>query len=310
MTSTALPSASAPAPAAVETPRAPRGARLRRVLNRTTLNVVLVAIGLLWLLPTVGLLVTSFRTNTDYFSSGWWQGLTHPAALTIQAYKDIIHSSGLVNALVTTVLITVPATLLVVLIASLAAYSLVFLRWRGRDWVFILLVALMVVPLQMALIPVATMYKWIHDTLGLQLFGTVAGVVIYHVAFGLPFAIFLMRNFYAGIPKDLLEAARIDGAGEWMMFRRIVLPLGKPALASLAIFQFLWVWNDLLVSLVFNSGNPNQPFTVFIFSQIRQFGANIEFFSTASFISMVIPLAVFFAFQRSFVRGVLAGAVK
>jgi len=289
---------------------APRGARVRRVFNRSLVNVVLLAIGLLWLVPTVGLFVTSFRTNTDYYASGWWQAVAHPVTMTVQGYKDLVHSSGLINAVTTTVLITVPATVLVVLFASLAAYALVFLRWRGRDAVFLLLVALMVVPLQMALIPVATMYKWIHDNLGLQLFGTVTGVVIYHVAFGLPFAIFLMRNFYAGIPKDLLEAARIDGAGEWLMFRRIVLPLGRPALASLAIFQFLWVWNDLLVALVFNSGNPNQPFTVFIFSQIRQFGANIEFFATASFISMVIPLVVFFAFQRSFVRGVLAGAVK
>lgn len=313
MTVTAVP-AQTPSPvepaAATVAPAAPRGARLRRVFNRSLLNVVLIAVALLWLLPTVGLLVTSFRTNQDYFSSGWWQGLAHPASLTIDAYRSIVRSNGLIQAVLTTVEITVPATILVVLIASLAAYALVFLRWRGRDFVFILMVALMVVPLQMALIPVATMYKWIHDNLGLQLFGTVAGVVIYHVAFGLPFAIFLMRNFYAGIPKDLLEAARIDGAGEWMMFRRIVLPLGRPALASLAIFQFLWVWNDLLVALVFNSGNPNQPFTVFIFSQIRQFGANIEFFSTASFISMVLPLVVFFAFQRSFVRGVLAGAVK
>jgi alpha-glucoside transport system permease protein len=170
--------------------------------------------------------------------------------------------------------------------------------------VFVGIVALMVVPLQMALIPVASLYR------GLGLFGTIPGVVIFHVAFGLPFAIFLMRNFYTGIPKDLLEAARIDGANEWMMFRRIVLPLGKPALASLAIFEFLWVWNDLLVSLVFLASSAHQPITITIFSQLRTFGSSIDIISTAAFVSMIIPLAVFFAFQRSFVRGVLAGAVK
>jgi alpha-glucoside transport system permease protein len=292
----------APAPGAHAV--APRRARLRRRLGRGTVNVVLVLIALFWLVPTAGLLVTSFRPPQDYFASGWWHAVTTPLTLTLTNYQNIFKTGGIPDALLTTAIITVSSTLLVVVIASLAAYAMVFLEWRGRDWVFVLIVALMVVPLQMALIPVASLYK------GLGLFGTLPGVVIYHVAFGLPFAIFLMRNFYTGIPRDLLEAARIDGANEWMMFRRIVLPLGKPALASLAIFQFLWVWNDLLVSLVFLASNPHVPITVAIFSQLRQFGANIDLISTASFISMVIPLGVFFAFQRYFVRGVLAGAVK
>ncbi len=282
----------------------PRRARLRRLFGRSSVNVVLVLIALFWLVPTVGLLVTSFRPAQDYFSSGWWHAITTPLSLTVMNYEAIFKGGGIPDALLTTALITVSATVLVVVIASLAAYAMVFLNWRGRDWVFVVIVALMVVPLQMALIPVAELYK------NVRLFGTLPGVVLYHVAFGLPFAIFLMRNFYTGIPKDLLEAARIDGANEWMMFRRIVLPLGKPALASLAIFEFLWVWNDLLVSLVFLANNPHVPITVAIFSQLRQFGANIDLISTASFISMIIPLAVFFAFQRYFVRGVLAGAVK
>jgi len=291
----------APAP---EAPSAPRWAHLRRILKSTPVNILLVAVGLLWLVPTVGLLVTSFRPAADYFASGWWQAIAHPAVLTVENYRSILHTGGIGDALITTVLITVPATLLVVLIASLGAYALVFLRWPGRDWVFVLLVALMVVPLQMALIPVATLYG--H----LGLYGTIPGVVLYHVAFGLPFAIFLMRNFYSGIPKDLLEAARIDGANEWMMFRRIVLPLGMPALASLAIFQFLWVWNDLLVALSFLGAYPHPPLTVNIFNKLSEFGTSIDVISTASFISMIIPLVVFFAFQRYFVRGVLAGAVK
>ena len=283
---------------------APRNAGLRRIFGRSSVNVVLVIVALFWLVPTVGLLVTSFRPAQDYFSSGWWHAITSPLSLTTRNYQAIFKGGGIPDALLTTALITVSATVLVVLIASLAAYAMVFLSWRGRDWVFVLIVALMVVPLQMALIPVADLYGHVG------LFGTLPGVILYHVAFGLPFAIFLMRNFYTGIPKDLVEAARIDGANEWMMFRRIVLPLGKPALASLAIFEFLWVWNDLLVSLVFLASNPHVPITVAIFNQLRTFGASIDIISTASFISMIIPLAVFFAFQRYFVRGVLAGAVK
>ncbi|MBJ7609167.1 MAG: carbohydrate ABC transporter permease [Candidatus Dormibacteraeota bacterium] len=281
-----------------------RQGRLRRLFSRSTVNIILVVIGLLWLLPSFGLLVTSFRPAQDFFSAGWWQAIAHPFTLTLDNYRHILQTGGIGDAILTTALITVPATLLVVLIASLAAYGLVFLRWRGRDWVLVLIVALMVVPLQMALIPVASLYR------SVGLFNSIPGVVLFHVAFGLPFAIFLMRNFYTGIPKDLLEAARIDGANEWMMFRRIVLPLGKPALASLAIFEFLWVWNDLLVSLVFLSGSSHVPITVAILGQLRQFGSNIDLISTASFVSMIIPLGVFFAFQRYFVRGVLAGAVK
>jgi alpha-glucoside transport system permease protein len=247
--------------------------------------------------------VTSFRPVNDTLNSGWWNAFSGASNYTTQNYQHIFGSNGITGSLVTTLAITVPATALVVLIAALAAYGLVFIEWRGRDTVFVLLVALMVVPLQMALIPVASLYGKIG------LFGTIPGVVLFHTAFGLPFAIFLMRNFYVGIPHDLLEAARIDGAGEWTMFLRIVLPLGLPALASLAIFEFLWVWNDLLVALVFYSGS-NPPITIAIFSQLRQFGPNLDIIASASFVSMVVPLAVFFAFQRYFVRGVLAGAVK
>jgi alpha-glucoside transport system permease protein len=285
-------------------PHVPAGARLRRVLRKVPVNVTLAVLAALWIIPALGLLITSFRPVNDYLVSGWWQGLVHPTTLTMSNYKNVIQNAGIGDALVTTVLITVPTTLLVVIIAALAGYSLVFQSWPGRDWVFLGIVALLVVPLQMALLPISSLFG------NLGLYGNIPGVVIFHTAFGLPFAIFLMRNFYTGIPKDLLEAARIDGASEWVMFLKIVLPLGRPALASLAIFEFLWVWNDLLVALVFLAPSSHQPLTVAIFSQLRQFGSNIDIIAVASFISLIVPLIVFLAFQRQFVRGVLAGAVK
>ena len=188
------------------------------------------------------------------------------------------------------------------MIASLAGYAFAWLEFPGRDWWFLFVVALLVVPIQMALIPIFSLYN------DLGLFDTIAGLILFHTAFGLPFAIFLLRNFFLGIPKDLIEAARIDGASEIVIFTRLILPLGLPAIAALAIFQFLWVWNDLLVALTF--GQSTQPITVAIFSQLRQFGANIELIAPAAFLSLAIPLAVFFAFQRYFVQGLLAGSVK
>jgi alpha-glucoside transport system permease protein len=187
-------------------------------------------------------------------------------------------------------------------IAALAGYAFAWLDFPARDWLFLVVVALLVVPIQMALIPIFSLYN------DFGLYDTILGLILFHTAFGLPFAIFLLRNFFIGIPKDLIEAARIDGASEIRIFSRLILPLGLPAIASLAIFQFLWVWNDLLVALVF--GGETQPITVAIFSQLRAFGANIELIAPAAFLSMAIPLAVFFAFQRYFVQGLLAGSVK
>ncbi len=294
--------AAAPAP---ESGSAPRGARLRKALRSVPVNVVLAVVALLWLVPALGLVVTSLRSNQDYATSGWWRALVSNAgSLTVSGYRELFSSGGITDAIVTTIAITVPTTIAVVVLAALAGYALVFIEWPGRDYVFVAVVALMVVPLQMALIPIASLYG------SIGLFGNILGVIIFHTAFGLPFAIFLMRNFYTGIPRDLLEAARIDGAGDRMIFTRIVLPLGWPAMASLAIFEFLWVWNDLLVALVFLASSSHVPLTINIFSQLRQFDNNIAIIGPASIISMIIPLAVFLAFQRYFVRGVLAGAVK
>jgi alpha-glucoside transport system permease protein len=286
----------------------------RRLGTRGPANIVLGLIAIVWLVPTVSLLVISLRPEADFGVSGWWKALLHPLSLTFSNYHVLFAqgfvAGGLLDSLITSLEITIPATLLVTFLACFAGHSLVFGKWRGRDIVFLVVVGLMVVPVQVALIPVVQFYRELGDLFGLNPYGTIPGVVIFHVAFGLPFGIFLMRNFMIGIPKDLLEAARMEGAGEWKVFYRIVLPLALPALASLAIFQFIWVWNDLLVALVFLGGNLHTPLTVFLYDQNHELQANYWIISTGAIVSVVVPLIVFFSFQRYFVRGVLAGAVK
>ncbi len=288
--------------------------RFRVRPSRIIVNVVLAVIAIFWLVPAVGLAIISLRPESTFEQSGWWTVITAPAQLTFSNYQALFgqgfKAGGVLNSLLTSLAITVPVTILVTVISSLSAYSLVFGRWRGRTVVFLLIVAMLVLPLQMALIPVSSLYRTFDNATGLGLFGSVIGTIIFHVAFGLPFGIFLMRNFYTGIPHDLLEAGRIDGAGEWTLFRRVVLPLGLPAAASLAIFQFIWVWNDLLVALIFLSGNVHQTLTLFLFSQTRELSNNYYIIATGGIISIIVPLIVFFSFQRYFVRGVLAGAVK
>jgi alpha-glucoside transport system permease protein len=293
----------APSSEAAVAPRASRSSRMVSTLTRAPATVVLAIVAILWLVPTIGLLVSSFRTAADNADSGWWTALTAPAQLSLQPYRDLLSDPSMVSAFVNTVLITVPSALLVVAAASLAAYAFAWMRFPGRDVLFLIVVGLLVVPLQVALIPVARLY----DVLGL--FGTIPAVVLFHVAFGLPFAIFLLRNFFVGLPHELLEAARMDGAGEWRVFTRVVLPLGLPAIASLLIFQFLWVWNDLLVALVF-AGGDTQPMTVAIREQLRSFSANIDVIAPAAFLQMAVPLLVFFAFQRYFVQGLLSGSQR
>jgi alpha-glucoside transport system permease protein len=276
--------------------------RILRFVGRTPVYVLVVVLGLLWLVPTFGLLLTSLIVPEEVASTGWWEVLSTPSLGTLDNYRDILDNEAITSAIWTTLWISLGATAIPIVIAALAGYAFAWLEFPARDWLFLVVVALLVVPIQMALIPIFALYN------DLGLFDTVLGLILFHTAFGLPFAIFLLRNFFIGIPKDLIEAARIDGASELRIFARLILPLGLPAIASLAIFQFLWVWNDLLVALTF--GQETQPITVAIFSQLRQFGANIELIAPAAFLSLAIPLAVFFAFQRYFVQGLLAGSVK
>lgn len=254
-------------------------------------------------MPTFGLLLSSLRDATDISESGWWKVFSAPAQLTTENYSRLLDNEAITDSLLSTVMITVPATVLVVVIGSLAGYAFAWMEFPGRDWWFMVVVGLLVVPVQVALVPVSKLFGRIG------IFETTIGVIIFHVAFGLPFAIFLLRNFFAEIPRELLEAARLDGAGEIRLFTRVVMPLGGPAIASLGIFQFLWVWNDMLVALIF-ADSESAPITVALQRQVRQFGNNIDVLAPGAFVSMIIPLAVFFAFQRQFVTGVMAGAVK
>ncbi len=279
------------------------GSRLAEAVSGGLLRVFLIVVGLFWLVPTIGLLLSSLRTPEDMAASGWWKVFTEPSQLTFRSYEELLENGDITSSLLNTALITVPATVLVVVIGALAGYAFAWMEFPGRDWWFLAVVGLLVVPVQVALIPIAELFGKIG------LFGSMIGVILFHVGFGLPFAVFLLRNFFAEIPRELLEAARLDGAGELRLFVRVVMPLGGPAIASLGIFQFLWVWNDMLVALIF-SDSGSQPITVALQTQVRQFGNNIDVLAPGAFISMVIPLAVFFAFQRQFVSGVMAGAVK
>ena len=267
------------------------------------LRVFLIVVALIWLVPTFGLLVESLREPAQYANGGWWNALSHPAQLTWSNYSTLLKNHTITGSFWNTVKITVPATILVVLIGSAAGYAFAWMEFPGRDWLFLVVIAMLVVPIQIALIPVVKLYS----TLGIS--GSITSVVIFHVAFGLPFAIFLLRNYFAGIPRDLMEAARMDGASEGRIFFRIILPLGLPAIASLSIFQFLWVWNDLLVALIFTN-SKSQPLTVALASQTRQFGSSIDILAPGAFISLLVPVVVFMFFQRFFVEGVMAGSVK
>ncbi|GAA3711638.1 carbohydrate ABC transporter permease [Nonomuraea antimicrobica] len=284
---------------------APRRGVISKIVDRVgggAVQVIMVVLGLFWLVPTLGLLVVSMRTTQVNNAEGWWTVFTKPAELTIRNYQNLL-GSGFTGSFWNTILITVPTTVLVIGIAAMAAYAFAWMDFPGRDLGFLIVVGLLIVPIQIALIPIAVLYG------GSGIFGSIPGVVLFHVAFGLPFAIFLLRNFFVGIPSSLLEAARMDGASEWKIFATVVFPLGKPAIASLGIFQFLWVWNDMLIALVF-ADSGNQPMTKYLQSQMRQFGSNVDILSSGAFMSLIVPLIMFFAFQRYFVQGMMAGSVK
>jgi len=307
----------APAKTAPSTRAAPAepqrswGERIQKWTSSSALTAVVIVIALIWLTPTFGILVTSFRPATAIQSSGWWTAFAPPWHFTVTNYVNVLTSQGIGRAFLNSLIIAIPGTILPTLVAAFAAYAFSWMRFPGRDFLFLAIVAMLVVPIQMTLIPVLSIYTDVGQS-GVQLTGTFLGIWLAHTAYGLPFAVYLLRNFFSALPADLFESARVDGASHWRIFTRILLPLSVPALASLIIFQFIWVWNDLLVALIYLSGNPdNAPLTVTVANLVNSFGTNsYEVLTTAAFISMALPLVIFFSLQRYFVRGILAGSVK
>lgn len=266
-------------------------------------HITLFCLAVVWLVPSVGLLITSFRPREAIATSGWWTAFS-PAQFTFENYAEVLTAQGMGDSFINSFKITIPGTLLPIIIAAIAAYALAWMPVKGKDWILVALLALLVIPIQTTLVPVLRLFNQFGLT------GTYLGIWIAHTAYGLPFCIYLLRNFFISLPKELMESAKIDGASEFTIFWRIVIPLSVPVLASLAIFQFMWVWNDLLVALVFMSDPVNQPMTVRIQAMLGTYATEWHLMSAASFISMAVPLVVFFALQRYFVAGLTAGSVK
>ncbi|MEU1586180.1 carbohydrate ABC transporter permease [Micromonospora sp. NPDC005710] len=297
--------------------------RVRKRLNSRTATLVSIVIAVVWTIPTFGLLVSSLRPEDEIKTTGWWTAFTNPQ-FTFDNYEQVLFgrsaSSGqLAGSFINSLAITIPSVLFPLAFACLAAYALAWINFRGRDWVYIAIFALQIVPLQMALVPllkffstgvtlggVTLMPAW--DLVDEQKF---AQVWFAHTCFALPFAVFLLHNFISQLPGDLMEAARVDGATHPKIFRTIVLPLITPALAAFGIFQFLWVWNDLLVALIFaGGGSETAPLTVRLAEMAGTRGNEWQRLTAGAFVSIVVPLIVFLSLQRFFVRGLLAGSVK
>jgi alpha-glucoside transport system permease protein len=292
---------------AMELPR-PReetlSGRLVEFISRWPVHLVLVGIAVLWLVPSVGLLITSFRPRPDIASSGWWETFS-TLNFTVDNYVQVLQAQRMGEGFRNSALITIPSTLLPLFLGALAAYAFSWIRFPLRDTIFLVIVALMIIPIQMAFVPDLILFRMLGE-LNRSLFG----IIVAHTTFALPFAIFLLRNFFITLPKDLIEAARVDGASNFGIFYRVVLPLSVPALASFGIFQFLWVWNDLLNALVFVQESEWLPMTVRITQLQATYGTEWHLMSAAAFILMFVPLIVFFSLQRYFVQGLLAGSVK
>lgn len=296
--------------------------RVRKAFSSPIASLLVVLITVLWTLPTFGLLISSLRPKADVANSGWWNFFTSPHA-TLSNYNHILFSNsfggggGLFPYMVNSLAICIPATLIPIGIASMAAYVLAWVRFRGSDIIFFTIFALQVVPLQMALVPLLQLYSGGAHLGGvtiipnMHLAGSLAPIWLSHTMFSLPLAIFLLHNFISQLPSSLIEAARVDGANPMRIYRTIVLPLATPAIASFAIFQFIWVWNDLLIALTFGGGSASvQPLTARLSQLTGSLGSQWELLTAGGFISIVIPMIVFFSLQRYFVRGLLAGSVK
>jgi alpha-glucoside transport system permease protein len=281
-------------------------------------RVTIVVVVAIWFIPTLGVLVTSFRSESVVNTTGWWTALGSPFSdWTLANYRQALDAGGFQNAFLNSLAVAVPATIMPVTIAAFAAYAFSWMDFRGRHAMFVLVVGLMVVPLQMALIPILRLYVSGAELGGVRVFpdldlnGTFLGVWLAHTGFGLPLATYLLRNYIGSLPSSIIESAKIDGADNFTIFWRLVVPLSVPALAAFAIFQFLWVWNDLLVAYVFLGGTRDtRVVTIALANLVGSRGQDWHLLTSAAFITMSLPLAVFFSLQRYFVRGLTAGSVK
>ena len=273
--------------------------------------VVLLFLSALWLLPTVGLFITSLRSKGEAQTTGWWDVLLNPFSQNwdLSSYTTVLTENKLATSFISSLAVTVPATILPLLFAAYAAFGFTFLTFRGREFFFSVIIGLLVVPLQGALVPVLKMFISFTDKTGIEISGQYAAAWFVHSAFAMPLAIYILRNYMMTIPNTLIEAARMDGASNFTIFWRLVLPISVPALASFAIFQFLWVWNDYLIAFVF-VGNERPVLTYTLLAMLGQYGEGWQAVAAGSFISLSVPLLVFFTLQRYFIRGLTAGAVK
>jgi alpha-glucoside transport system permease protein len=274
-------------------------------LRRLPLHLLLIIVLAIFLIPTLGLLISSFRPANQILTSGWWTALKPPFQFSLDLYRAALTRNGMAQGFMNSLFITIPATVIPIMIAAFAAYTFAWMNFPLRQFLFVAIIAMLAVPLQMTFVPVLRLYNQFHLT------GTFPGIWLAHAAYGLPFAVYLLRNFIGGLPRDLFESGFLDGATHFDIFFRIVMPLSIPAIASLVIFQFMWVWNDLLVSLIYLGGYAAvAPMTMVIGQQVSSLGANWQVLTASAFISMLLPLIVFFGLQRYFVRGILAGSVK